>query len=297
MNPGMIAEGTQQDRREYFNRPATRRDVVQQRYAVVGVVGVIAFLTGGVTPTPRGSESVTLLPDISAACEVVLEGNGEFIVLDDFESTPVGEFPVGWDIRDSDADKHKPYRVREENGNKYLEARDEGESVILGKEICWNLEQYPYISFRLRVNAIPEGGDERYDDTVDSAAGIYVTYRKKMFGKIPESVKYVWSSTLPVGGATIRQGIGRPWQVVIGSGEEGLGEWKTYTFDLRETYRKTFRSKPPKQPIGIGILSDANSTHSHAYADYDDIRLLSEAPADVTGGVTELLRPRRRRSN
>ncbi len=246
------------------------------RHIRIAATGILFVLFGGASPSADQSD---------------------FLVLEDFESTPVGELPIGWEWKSGDDAKQKPYRVVEVDGNKYLEATDEGESVILGKEIEWDLEEYPYISFRLRVNEIPEGGDERYDDTVDSAAGIYVTYRKKAFGRIPESVKFVWSSTLPVGSATIRAGIGRPWQVVVGSGDDGLGEWRTYTFDLRESYRKTFRGKPPKHPIGIGILSDANSTHTQAYADYDDIRVLREAPEDVTGGVTERLRPRRRRSH
>jgi len=236
-----------------------------------------------------------LLHDYSPEYTIAKLGDRDEIVLEDFESTPVGELPAGWGWRDGDDAKEKPYRVREVDGNRYLEATDEGQSVILGREVRWNLDEYPYISFRIRVNQIPPGGDERYDDTVDSAAGIYVTYKKKLMGKIPESVKYVWSSTLPVGAATIRQGIGRPWQVVIGSDEEGLGEWHTYVFDLRETYRRTFRGNPGHRPEGVGILSDANSTHSTAYADYDDIRVLRSAGPDVTGGVKELLRPRRRR--
>lgn len=236
-----------------------------------------------------------LLDDYSPEYLIAKLGDREELVLEDFESTPVGELPVGWSWRDRDDAKEKPYRVREVDGNRYLEATDDGQSVILGREIRWNLDEYPYISFRIRVNEIPEGGDERYGETVDSAAGIYVTYKKKMLGRIPESVKFVWSSTLPVGAATIRQGIGRPWQVVIGSGEDGLGEWRTYVFDLRDAYRKTFRGNPGHRPEGIGILSDANSTHSKAYADYDDIRVLRTAGPDVTGGVEELLRPKRRR--
>lgn len=213
--------------------------------------------------------------------------NRDTLVLEDFESSPIGGLPVGWGWKDSDDDKEKPYRVVEVDANRYLEARDEGQSVILGKEIAWNLEEYPYISFRVRVHEIPVGGDERYDDRVDSAAGLYVTYRKVLFGKVPESVKFVWSSTLPIGAAAIRNGIGRPWQVVFGSGEDGLGQWRTYTFDLRETYRATFGGGPPDKPLGIGILSDANSTGSRAFADYDDIVVLREAPEGVTGGVEQ----------
>lgn len=218
-------------------------------------------------------------------------GGYDHVVLEDFERTPVGELPVGWTWKDQDDDKNKPYRVRVEDGNKYLEATDEGESVILGREIKWNLDEYPLVSFRVRVNEIPEGADERYDDRVDSAAGLYFTVKKKMFGLIPESVKYVWSSTLPVGSATIRDGIGRPWQVVFGTGKEGLGEWRTYYFDLRQAYRDTFGGNPPSKPLGVGVLSDANSMNSKAYADYDDIRALRSAPpgVTVTSGVREIL--------
>ena len=68
--------------------------------------------------------------------------------------------------------------------------------------------------------------------------------------------------------------------VVAESGRENLGDWHTYVFNLYEAYKKTFGGSPPDKPIGIGILSDANSTHSKAYADYDDIRALKHAEAD-----------------
>lgn len=226
----------------------------------------------------------------------LVAGLGEypFVVLEDFESSLVGDLPVRWTWRGRDDDKRKPYRVlQEEDGNKYLQATDEGESVILGKDIKWDLSKYPYVSFRWRVHEIPEGADERFDETVDSAAGIYFVYRK-VLGKIPRSVKYVWSSTLPVGSATRRDGAGKPWMIVAESGTERMGEWHTYVFDLREAYGKTFGGRPPDKPIGIGILSDANSTKSHAYADYDEIRALRTADRGVTSGVERILKANER---
>ncbi|GMR12940.1 MAG: hypothetical protein BMS9Abin29_1135 [Gemmatimonadota bacterium] len=231
------------------------------------------------------------LQDYSFPYMIAQLGRYGAVVLADFENDTEGELPKGWTWRGSDNDKNKPYRIKVEDGNRYLEATDEGESVILGKEIKWNLNEFPYISFRVRVNQIPEGGDERDNKKVDSAAGLYITYRKKFFGKIPESAKYVWSSTLPIGSAVRREGIGRPWQIVFGSGEEGLGEWRTYVFDLRQAYTDTFGGTAPSKSIGVGILSDANSLKLKAYADYDDIQALREAPPGVTSGVTEILAP------
>ncbi len=231
-----------------------------------------------------------LLKDYSFPYLVAQLGDYPAVILEDFEDGPLDGLPVGWTWRDSDDDKHKPYAVRREGDNNYLEATDNGESVILGKAVKWNLREFPYVSFRVRVHRTPQGGDERDDRKVDSAAGIYFTYRKRL-GLIPESVKYVWSTTLPVGSAVLRRGIGRPWMVVVGSGTDGLGEWRTYVFNLADAYRDTFGNDPPNKPIGIGILSDANSTHSQAYADYDDIRALRHVDVRVGSGVTQILQP------
>jgi ABC-type transporter MlaC component len=215
--------------------------------------------------------------------------NAPFVVLEDFEEAVVGELPVGWKWKDKDDDKRKPYRVDQEGDNKYLAARDEGESVIIAKDLKWDLREFPYVSFRWRVHEIPEGADERLHDKVDSAAGIYFVYRR-VLGLVPESVKYVWSSTLPVGSAMQRSGLGKPWMVVVDSGKDRLGEWRTYVFDFAAAYKDTFGGLPPKDAVGIGILSDANNTiNGHAYADYDDIRALRSADSTVTSGVREKL--------
>jgi len=232
-----------------------------------------------------------LIGDYSFPYMIAELADYSFVVLEDFESDSVGALPANWTWRGGDNEKNKPYTVREEAGNGYLAATDEGESVILGKSIRWDLREFPYVSFRWRVHRIPEGADERFSDRVDSGAGVYFVYRKKTFGLIPESVKYVWSTTLPIGSAVRRRGVGKPWMVVAGSGEAGLGVWHLCVFDLRDAYRKTFGGNPPERPIGIAILSDANSTTSQAYADYDDIRALREADVAVDGGVREILQP------
>lgn len=257
-------------------------------------IGDVEYGNTGVLAYYRALAS-DLLEQYSFPYLVAELGEYPFVVLEDFEASSVGDLPVRWSWRGRDDDKRKPYRVRqEEDGNKYLQATDEGESVILGKDVKWDLRKYPYVSFRWRVHEIPEGADERFDETVDSAAGIYFIYRRVLFGKIPQSVKYVWSSTLPAGSATRRDGAGKPWMIVAESGTERTGEWHTYVFDLREAYEKTFGGRPPDKPIGIGILSDANSTKSHAYADYDNIRALRTADRGVTSGVEQILKANER---
>jgi hypothetical protein len=210
------------------------------------------------------------------------------VVLEDWSEGEMGGIPSRWRSRDDDRGKQRPYAIREEEGMRYLAADDRGESVVLGKEVRWNLRKYPYLSFRWRARLLPQNGDERAGSTNDSAAAVTVVFRVR-YGVIPVSVKYVWSSTLPVGSAVRREGIGRPWVVVADSGEEGLGEWKSHTFNVYEAYRKTYGGEPPEGVVGIAILTDANATLSAAGADYGEIRALREAEAD--SGVRKILAP------
>ncbi len=210
-----------------------------------------------------------------------------YVVLEDFEGNEIGVLPKGWGWKKSDDNKNKPYQIKQEKGNKYLAADDHGESVILAANVKWNLKKYPYISFKWRGRRIPEGGDERFEDKIDNGAGVYVFYKRK-FGLIPESVKYVWSSTLPIGSTLRLPGIGKPWMIIAESGETHLGQWRTYAFNAYEAYQKTFGGDPPNTAIGIGVLSDANNLKSHASADYDDIKALKYANTD--SGIKHFLK-------
>ena len=209
------------------------------------------------------------------------------IVIDDFSRDETGAIPRGWRWQDKDNDEDKHIRVQLEGENKYINLVGKGHSVIFGKVFKWNLSAFPYISWRWRIHALPEGGDERFNKTNDSAAAVYIVYSKNLVG-VPTVVKYVWSTTLPPSAATRRKGIGRPWSVVARSGNQGMGIWHTEVFNAVAAYRATFGKNPPKNAIGLAILTDANSTKSLAEADYDDFKLLRQAAAD--SGVKQILK-------
>ena len=204
-----------------------------------------------------------------------LEGRG-LVVLEDFEGHPLGELPTGWKWRGFEQEDEKPYRVHEENGNRFLRAEDRGENVMLYKNVRWDSEAYPFVSWRWRIRAVPEGADARYEDSADSAAGVYLTYRRR-FGLVPEAVKFVWSGHLRAGAAFRRPGIGMPWTIVAGSGAADHRRWRRVVYDVSDVYRETFGGKPGGRPLGIGVLSDANNTGSYAAADYDDFVVLKDA--------------------
>ena len=43
----------------------------------------------------------------------------------------------------------------EADGNRYLAADDNGESVLLAKKIKWDPSEYPYLEFRWRARELP----------------------------------------------------------------------------------------------------------------------------------------------
>lgn len=208
--------------------------------------------------------------------------------IDDFENETIGELPLKWFNQLADkkttefTEKLRTtynYQIAEENGNKFL--RFEG---VKGKHLNYpladkddvNIHETPILNWKWRIHEIPEGGNENSDSTNDVAASIYVVFDmgRVLFKKVPKTIRYTWSSTLPEG-KTMSKFFGNQKIVVMGTGENNKGEWQQFKTNLVEDYKKLFGDTPPKQPIAILILSDGISTGNFAKADYDDIYLKS----------------------
>ena len=199
----------------------------------------------------------------------------EYIVIEDFSTSPVGGLPTGWGWREKDEKKEKPYTVQKMGDKHVLAAADTGNSVILLKYSHWNPRQFPIMTWCWRADALPPNGDEHFDQTNDSAAGIYVIFSRKWI-KLLKQIKYVWSTTVPVGKVGRRDRFMRPYFFVAESGDENLGNWVFEQVDLVADHKRVMEGDlPAKRTIGIGILSDANSTKSLAKAYYADLRVWS----------------------
>jgi hypothetical protein len=207
----------------------------------------------------------------------------EFIVVEDFSSSSANSFPKGWGWLDGTkvrkiaeaGEGQVPYRVLEENGNKYLHVDDTGQAVTIVSDKKWNVKKYPCLTWRWRVREFPAGANEKISGKRDSPASIYVTYYVSFLG-IPKSIKYIWSNELPVCEVFKKEGTGTATQIVVQSGTSRRGVWITETVNIYEQYKKVFGSYPPDEIAGIAIRTDADGTRSRAAADYDDIRALRE---------------------
>ncbi len=193
------------------------------------------------------------------------------IIIEDFGSADSGSFPLTWEAwRGDDGLARNTYTIQEENGNRYLHAADDGSSIIIRKQLSeWDANEFPVLSWRWRAQVLPEGGDERIGSRNDSAVAVYVVLDQNFVG-VPKTLKYVWSTTLPVGTYHRRDGIGRPHVIVLESGEEKLGRWVEESVDVHADYLRIFGKKPPRKAVGIGILTDGNATGTDSQGDYDD---------------------------
>ncbi len=193
------------------------------------------------------------------------------IIIEDFDNSDIGGFPLTWKAwRGDDNLARNMYTVREENGNRYLHAAEDGSSTIIHKQLSeWDANEYPVLSWRWRARVLPKDGDERIGSRNDSSVAVYVVLDQNFIG-VPKTLKYVWSTTLPVGTYHRRDGIGRPHVIVLESGEEKLGRWVEESVDVHADYVRIFGKKPPRKAVGIGILTDGNATGTDSQGDYDD---------------------------
>jgi len=208
------------------------------------------------------------------------------VILDNFENDTLGQIPGEWYNRNGER-RPSTYSPEEKSGYKYVVKKEgnnqylhyEGSSAkhlnfpLINKDV--NIYETPILSWKWRVNSIPKGANEDNNNTNDTAASIYVVYDlgHVLFKKVPKSIRYTWSSTLPVG-TELSKLFGNQHIIVLASGRENEGQWITFKRNIVEDYRRVFGDDPPKKPLAILILSDGDSTGEYANADYDDIELL-----------------------
>lgn len=216
------------------------------------------------------------------------------IMLENFENDQVGQLPEGWYDRDGNKQlkNHEPderakykYRVRQENGNKFLQY--EGQKAMHinfpliddQKDNIYDINIYktPILSWKVRAYDLPENANENDNSRNDAVASVYVVFDMGhvLFKKVPKSIRYSWSSTLKEG-TELSKFFGNQKIVVVESGPARTGKWITFERNIVKDYRRLFGDNPPKNPMAILILSDGDSTGSFVKAEYDDIMLKPE---------------------
>ena len=151
------------------------------------------------------------------------------------------------------------------------------ETVTLGIEIPEKLRQRTKkLRWRWRALVLPRGGNECKDGLGDSAAVVYVSWKR---GLKWYSLKYVWSATATLGQACDqRRNLFVVQDTVIRRTGGPLNTWIEEEIDPSFEFRKHFEGGNPLADVpdflGIGLMSDGDQTHSISSADYAGFALL-----------------------
>lgn len=203
------------------------------------------------------------------------------VVLEDFESDTPGEWPRRWRFLASRDREFKPlslvmnenekFYIVAESGNKFVRGftRSEAQRISLPEDkLQWSLSNHRILSWDWRAVRLPDGASE---DTLNDAGGaVYVSFSKTDWLGRPLSIKYTYSSTLPVG--TIVS-TGNVKIIVASTASDGNGRWITVERDVAADYRRVFGSDAPDQPYTITLWSDSDDTKSVSEVDFDNLKL------------------------
>ena len=215
----------------------------------------------------------------------------DVMLIDDFEAYNDGDLPSRWKyLEEKGLVQVEPRHMRpdeefyivQEGENKFVRAYTEGEAVHLSMAneedgFDWNINTHPYLSWDWRANKLPEGAREDSPRLNDAGLGFYVIFSFKGLIKRPVSIKYTYSSTLPVG-TVLKQGKLRV--IVVSNGKEGFGEWVHIERNVLEDYRNVFGDSPPDRPLSIRLWSDSDNTDQVGEGDFDNIMLAKQAKQD-----------------
>jgi hypothetical protein len=189
-----------------------------------------------------------------------------------FVKGDVGDFPANWKSRER-AGK-LVYTVREDAAGSFLRAESKSDSHTIGYPLSLEVGEYPFLRFSWRAVSLPPGGNEREKSTNDGALGIYVVFEG--WSMPPRSIKYVWSTTLPVGTVAESPYSKKARIVVLRSGSGGVGEWIDERVNVLEDFRRLFGENEVPRVRGIGILTDSDNTASTSAGDYRSLRFSRE---------------------
>ena len=126
------------------------------------------------------------------------------------------------------------------------------------------------VRWRWRALKLPRGGDECSDGRKDSAAVVYLTWRR---GLRYYTLKYVWSSVGPKGATCDRKR--NPFvaqDTVIAESGGPTDVWRSEEVDLRAEFRAHFEDGKADADVpnfvGIGLMCDGDATRSESAADF-----------------------------
>lgn len=178
-----------------------------------------------------------------------------------------------WRVVERESGKVMYYSVVENKEMPFLRARytPPTETMVLGVQIAdGDRARARSLKWKWRAMTLPNGGNECADGKGDSAAVLYVTWKR---GLRWYTIKYVWSSVGPKGSTCDKKRnpfVAQDTFVLESGGPTNV--WKDESIDLKSEFRKHFEGGDANAEVpdfvGVGLMTDGDDTASESAADY-----------------------------
>ena len=219
----------------------------------------------------------------------LIAAENQKMIVGDF-SQHADSLPKSWDkLTFPSIGKHTSYTlVKDENIN-VVKAESTGSASGLTKMTRFNPKEYPYLSWRWKVNKNIPGSDVTSKSGDDYAARVYVVFeydfddlpkeeksRVRMYkffnGKLPPlaTLNYIWGNKMSVGHIVPSPYTQRVKMITLRNKKSALDQWHSEERNIYEDYKKAF-AEEPKDVISVAIMTDTDNTKSMALSYFGDI--------------------------
>ncbi len=169
------------------------------------------------------------------------------------------------------------YRLVQDRGVRVLEADCMmGASGWLWDEAI-DLAQTPVLSWRWKVDRLPDGAAERTVAGDDFAARVYVVLRTGLAPWEVRSLVYVWAREEQAGTDWVSAYTPQARNVALRSGRVEAGIWREEHRDLRADFRR-YLGIQTDSVDGVALMTDCDDGGGTARAAYGDIHLRKALP-------------------
>lgn len=177
----------------------------------------------------------------------------------------------GWEEQKGSAE---PFYI--EDGVLYMQSA--ASSTTIGTKLESEIDpgKFPEIEFSIRVDEVPPDADVTNRKKDDAAFRLFVLFDKGGILSLtpPHTIGYVWDSTLKQGETGRAATFGQVRYIVIGSGSEGTGDWKTIRRNIRDDYKLLFGKDRVPGIKAVGLKCDSNHTKTRSASSVRFIRFM-----------------------
>ena len=181
-----------------------------------------------------------------------------------------GSAVTGWSYKGKLGTPGAQFSIVTVDGKKVLRmASEKGTGSLLFDLSKVDIEKYPYMSWKWRVDVLPAGADGTVTAKDDQAIGIYVG-TGSTFSQ--ESVAFRWETVTPKGKTGfVKYGMGavKVHWISVRNEKDGLKKWIVDECNLGAELKKIFNGKIPKKlAVTLSANSQYTGTTSLGYLEY-----------------------------